>query len=83
MSYEQMTLEDVLVNRIKSAYRTLDNYRKTSMTAHNRPIESVRLYAAARKTEVDSIAFNHPEYAQVQRWAQKFDEYLNQYGLSE
>lgn len=76
-----VTAEDVIVNRMKSRMKTLDNYRRTSMAAHNRLVPSVRLYAAAVGTEVRELADDHPNLPEVQRWRAKFDAYLEQYDL--
>lgn len=76
-----VSAEDVIVNRIRSRMGTLDRYRKTSTAAHGRLTPSVVVYAAAVGNEVRELAGDYPEYAQVQRWAQKFEEYVTQYGL--
>lgn len=82
MPYHQLTLEEASVERIRSMFNTLDNYRRTSERAHGRHIPSVRTYALQRGDEVAAIAANFPENADIQRWARKFKEYMEQHNLA-
>lgn len=81
-TYVQLSFEEVSLNRIRSIFKTLDNYRRTSMLLHNRHTPSVRAYALQRGDEVAAIAANFPENAEIQRWARKFKEYMEQHNLS-
>lgn len=80
--FQQLTFEEVSVNRIRSIMATLDNYRRTSEALHKRHSPSVRTYALLRGDEVEAIAANFPDNPEIQRWAKKFREYCQTHNLA-
>lgn len=83
MFYKQLSIEDAVVNRIRSGMKTLVGYRRTSIVAHGRVTESVHAYARTLGDMVEMAASDYPENKEVQRWAVKFREYVKQHDLLE
>lgn len=81
MPMVQLDFDQEVVNRIRSIYRTLDNYRRTSMALHGRLIDSVSIYAEQRRSEVLAIASKWPDSERIQREAGKFEAYLEHHKL--
>lgn len=82
MPMPELTREDQAVNRVRSLYQTLENYRKTSLRAHGRLIPSVREFALARGDEVAELARQNASSSEIQRWSRKFKEYMDFHELS-
>lgn len=83
MGYKQISFEDAIVNRIRSGFKTLSNYRRTSMLAHGRSTESVHAYARTLNDFVSMARDDNPDSPEIQRWVGKFDEYVKQHDLLE
>lgn len=83
MPIKQRSFDEEVGDRIRSMYRTLDRYRRTSMVSHGRLVPSVKTYATLRQLEVQAIGSKWPDSELVQKWVRKFDEYVTYHNLIE
>lgn len=81
--FEQMTFEEHALNQLRSWFSTLRRYHRTSMVAHNRPVQSVYSLASTLGDAVESVGQAFPESEKIQRWVMKFQTFVVEQNLDE
>jgi hypothetical protein len=75
--------EQVAVNKLTSALRTLERFRVTSMSMHNRPVKAFYELSDILLSDAIAIRKQFPDSLEIARWIAKLDEYSRQYHLKQ